>query len=69
MKPIRSYSDMTADEKKHSVELWKKFYSSQLRDDFISSWSYYVERMNYLQQIGIDTDNDRKKWRHRIESN
>ncbi len=69
MKPIRSYSDMTADEKKHSVELWKKFYNSQLRDDFISSWSYYVERMNYLQQIGIDTDNDRKKWRHRLESN
>jgi hypothetical protein len=70
MKPIRRYSEMTAEEKKHSIELWNKFYSSQLRDDFISSWRYYVERLDYLQQIGIDTsDTSRKNWHQKVVSN
>jgi hypothetical protein len=67
MRPMRSYSEMTAKEKKHSIELWNKFYNSQLRDDFNSSWEYYLERLAYLQQIGIDTsDNGRKVWHQKV---
>jgi hypothetical protein len=70
MRPNRSYSEMTAEEKRHSIELWNKFYSSQMRDDFTSSWNFYVERLNYLQQIGVDTsDNIRKVWHQKVESN
>jgi hypothetical protein len=70
MRSIRRYSEMTAEEKRHSIELWNKFYSSQLRDDFISSWRYYVERLEYLQQIGIDTtDTVRKDWHQKVVSN
>jgi hypothetical protein len=70
MRSNRRYNEMTAEEKKHSIELWNKFYSSQLRDDFISSWRYYVERLEYLQQIGIDTtDTVRKDWHQKVVSN
>jgi hypothetical protein len=49
---------MTADEKKRSVYLWTKFMDAQLRDDFISSWKFWVERLEFLQDIGVDTTID-----------
>lgn len=69
MEATRNYNQMTADEKKHSIELWNKFYSSQMRDDFNESWRYYLERLNYLQKIGVDvSDTVRRKWHDRIEN-
>jgi len=69
MKTNRSYSEMTDQEKRHSIELWNKFYNSQLRDDFNSSWRYYIERLNYLQQIGVKVEEvEKKKLSDNIES-
>jgi acyl-ACP thioesterase len=55
MNKWRSYQQMTADEKRHSIFLWKKFYDSLMRNDHVNSWKYWHERQDYLQEIGIDT--------------
>ena len=68
MKVHRNYKEMTPEEKKRSIELWNKFYNSQLQDDFMASWRYWVERLDYLQQIGVDaSDRGRHKWIENIE--
>lgn len=68
MKPIRTFKDMTPDEKRKSLELWHKFYDSQLRNDFLESWRYWTERMEYLENIGVDISKDsgRKMWVNKI---
>ncbi|MGK7394233.1 MAG: hypothetical protein ACNS62_06660 [Candidatus Cyclobacteriaceae bacterium M3_2C_046] len=64
----RSYKDMTAEEKRHSIELWAKFYDSQLKEDFITSWRYWVERLEYLQGIGVKTEEiNRRAWINQAE--
>jgi hypothetical protein len=56
MKKLRKFNEMTAEEKTQSVKLWKLFYDSQLSEDFQSSWKYWKERLEYLENIGIDHD-------------
>lgn len=61
MKGYRSYQEMTADEKRHTVYLWNQFYNAQLKDDFISSWNFWLERVQYLHDIGVDIDTVKEK--------
>ncbi len=56
MAAIRKYSDMTKDEKRHSVELWKRFYKSLQDQDYEVSWQYWNKRMAYLNDIGVKTE-------------
>ncbi len=51
----RTFKQMTADEKRYSISLWKQFYDSLMRNDHAGSWKYWNERQDYLQDIGIDT--------------
>jgi len=53
MKQSRTYKQMTAEEKKHSLYLWNKYYQSYLEEDFLTSWHYWNERDKYLSQIGV----------------
>lgn len=46
---------MTALEKRHSIKLWNNFYNAHLRDDLVASWKYWNERLEYLEQIGVDS--------------
>lgn len=68
MKAIRTFKEMTPDEKRKSLELWNKFYDSQLRNDFMESWRYWTQRMEYLQNIGVDVSKDagRKMWVNKV---
>jgi len=54
MKNLRKYNEMTVEEKKHSIHLWKLFYENQLQEDFQASWEYWKKRLEYLEFIGID---------------
>lgn len=45
---------MTAEEKRYSISLWKKFYDSLMRNDHAGSWKFWHERQDYLQDIGVD---------------
>jgi hypothetical protein len=68
MKATRTFKEMTPDEKRKSLELWNKFYDSQLRNDFMESWRYWTQRMEYLQNIGVDVSKDagRKVWVNKV---
>lgn len=68
MKATRTFKDMTPDEKRKSLELWHKFYDSQLRNDFMESWRYWTQRMEYLETIGVDVSKDagRKMWMNKV---
>ena len=68
MKITRTFKDMTPDEKKKSLELWNKFYDSQLRNDFLDSWKYWTQRLEYLENIGVDASKDRGKqiWLNKV---
>ena len=68
MKSTRTFKDMTPDEKKKSLELWNKFYNSQLRNDFLDSWKYWTQRLEYLENIGVDISKDSGKqvWLNKI---
>jgi hypothetical protein len=57
MAPYRKYNEMTVDEKRHSIELWKKFYESLQEQNYEDSWLFWNKRMNYLDDIGIGTEN------------
>ncbi|MFW5760062.1 MAG: hypothetical protein ACOCXH_03665 [Cyclobacteriaceae bacterium] len=68
MKATRTFKDMTPEEKRKSLELWHKFYDSQLSNDFMESWRYWTQRMEYLETIGIDVSKDagRKMWMNKV---
>ena len=68
MKSTRTFKEMTPDEKRRSLELWNKFYDSQLRNDFMESWRYWTERMEFLERIGVDVSKDirHNSWTHRL---
>lgn len=68
MKALRTFKQMTIEEKKKSLELWNKFYDSQLQNDFMESWKYWTQRLEYLQNIGIDVSNDagKKIWLNKV---
>jgi hypothetical protein len=68
MKASRKFKDMTPEEKRKSLELWHKFYDFQLRNDFIESWQYWTQRMEYLQKIGVDFSEDKsnKMWMNKV---
>jgi hypothetical protein len=56
MSELRKYQEMTIDEKRHSIELWKRFYESLQEKNYENSWHYWNKRMNYLNDIGVKTE-------------
>jgi hypothetical protein len=53
MTTFRKYNEMTVDEKRHSVELWKRFYESLQEQNYENSWLFWNKRVDYLNDIGI----------------
>jgi hypothetical protein len=53
---FRTYQEMTIDEKRHSIELWKRFYESLQEKNYEDSWVYWNKRMSYLNDIGVMGD-------------
>lgn len=56
MIPSRNYHEMTVDEKRRSVELWKRFYESLQEKNYEASWTYWNQRLDYLNHIGVDAE-------------
>jgi hypothetical protein len=56
MTTYRKYNEMTVEEKRHSIELWKRFYESLQEKNYEDSWLFWNKRMDYLKGIGIGTD-------------
>jgi len=52
----RKYNEMTAEEKRRSVELWKKFYQSLQEKNYEASWTFWNERLEYLNNIGVSAE-------------
>lgn len=48
------YKKMTLEEKKRSINLWKKFYESLKSNEYEESWVYWNKRCKYLNELGIE---------------
>jgi hypothetical protein len=53
MTTYRKYNEMTVEEKRHSIELWKRFYESLQEQNYEDSWLFWNKRTDYLNDIGI----------------
>lgn len=61
MIPSRTYNQMTVDEKRQSVELWKRFYQSLREKNYEASWIFWNKRLDYLDEIGIFSEKSPKR--------
>ena len=51
---VTRFKEMNRQQKAYSIKLWNLYHESLQREDYIASWEYWNQRMEYLLELGIE---------------